>query len=451
MWNKASNFLVGDRVHVRGRNGWQPAVLTRQNEDGKWDCMCEDGNGYRGLLPDSLRPEPAYPDVNLGATLRDPWGGGGDPAAAPSARAPQRQPPPSVKDVPKPKWSPNSRVSADYCGLGFYHDASISAINSDGSYAVLYDDGLTEERVPPGRIAPPGGPVQNHHGNGEWDPPPPKPAADRRRPRASSPPPPARSREPREPRAEVLREGSRAQGNWGALGYWHPCTVLGLLPGGAFRLQYDDGFEEDAPAECVLPAGAKPASEREARGGGGGGGGMRFDNRGCLDSDNEGAPLGGGGFGAAAVQRGSARGDEPDDGSARPKGHTPLAPRRRRQSINQDAEKARRQFENERKARLEVFKLRPEDKQWAAQHGLTGDRGLFQGMIVRYRNANPMAQSVHPSSLASSDAPIAVFVRKRPMLPDELKQARDPLRTSRDLHRSSRDLPRTSRDPPHLA
>ena len=39
----------------------------------------------------------------------------------------------------------------------------------------------------------------------------------------------------------------------------------------------------------------------------------------------------------------------------------------------------RKQFEQERKARLEVVKLKPEDKRWAQQHSLSGDRGLFQG------------------------------------------------------------------------
>ena len=42
----------------------------------------------------------------------------------------------------------------------------------------------------------------------------------------------------------------------------------------------------------------------------------------------------------------------------------------------------RKQFEQERKARLEVIKLKPEDKRWAQQHGVSGDRGLFQVIYV---------------------------------------------------------------------
>jgi len=42
--------------------------------------------------------------------------------------------------------------------------------------------------------------------------------------------------------------GSRVQGNWSGGGYWHPATVMDLLPGGAYVLQYDDGLEERAAA-----------------------------------------------------------------------------------------------------------------------------------------------------------------------------------------------------------
>ena len=210
--------------------------------------------------------------------------------------------------------------------------------------------------------------------------------------RATTPPPSNRSREPAPAPAEALRVGSRAQGNWRAQGYWHPCTVVALLPGGAFRLEYDDGHMEDAPAEMVLPMGQAAAAN--------------------------------GGFGAAAVGRGEGgRGGgctnfESDSEKWVVKKATPLAPRRRRASGVQDAEKVRKQFEQERKARLEVVKLKAEDRRWAEAHGLSGDRGLFQGMIVRYRSS-----MTPPTSLpaVSSSAPITVFVRKRPVLADEAK------------------------------
>ena len=353
----------------------------------------------------------------FGATGRDPWGNEAERAELVRDLArqiaeepvPRKEPPPPRQPASARsslhKWNANARVSADYCSLGYYHDATITALNPDGSYSVVYDDGLVEDRVPQNRIAPPGGPRgENAGGNadGRWDPPPPKPVENRRR-RAASP----AARRPVDPpgpglrRPDGLGEGSQAQGNWQNLGYWHPCTVLAVLPNGGCKLQYDDGYTEDAPPECVLPVGVSTSN----------GGGMVF----------EAEPLGGGGFGAAAVQRGSARGD--NDAADDRFGRLPLAPRRRRASGVHEAEKARKQFEQERKARLECIKLKPEDKLWAQQHGLMGDRGLFQGMIVRYRNANPSKESVSPNSLGKNiqEAPISVFVRKRPMLPDELR------------------------------
>jgi hypothetical protein len=179
--------------------------------------------------------------------------------------------------------------------------------------------------------------------------PPPKPrqpraAAPSTRRRASTPPALASGAG-----AELLGigVGSRVQGNWGGGGYWHPATVMDLLPGGAYVLQYDDGLEERATADCVrLPAESKvdgaSAMQSAVYGGGGlGGGGLG------------GGGLGGGGLG----------------GEYEPKKGTPLAPRRRSSSRINEAEKMRRDFEKERKApKIEVFKLKQEDRRWAEQH-----------------------------------------------------------------------------------
>ena len=448
MWNSSNDrFAVGDRVHAKDHMGWVSAVLVRQYADGRWDAMTDDRINLCGLTPQQLRLEPSYPSVSddLSSTLVDPWDDGAARGAAlqPSQPAQSQAPPPAA---PKHKFIEGARVQSDYCGLGYYHDATIKGLNPDGTYAVLYDDGLTEERVPPNRINYGGAGGGSGRDDGKWSAPPPRDSSsssgasgqhaqkgrEQRRRRISAP-----------PSDGVLREGSKAQGNWGGLGYWHPCTIQAVLPGGGgFRLLYEDGFEEDAPAECV-----KPLAPREGRGGGmvfSGGSGGCFSDVPTLDvgGGGGGGVCGGGGFGAAAVAASSRRGDggseyssdmgsgrDPLDvmngggggGGGRRDSNTPLAPRRRRASGVHEAEKVRKQVEQERKARLEVFKLKPEDKRWAEQHGLTGERGLFQGMIARYRLGAPPRDSLAPAALSTSDAPIAVFVRKRPLLPDELK------------------------------
>jgi kinesin family protein 2/24 len=83
-----------------------------------------------------------------------------------------------------------------------------------------------------------------------------------------------------------------------------------------------------------------------------------------------------------------------------------------------EGEKVRKQVEEERKSRLETIKLRPEDKRWAEQNRKSGDSGLFQGMIVRFRSSLP---AVAPPPPPPSESRIAVFVRARPLLEHELK------------------------------
>ena len=101
---------------------------------------------------------------------------------------------------------------------------------------------------------------------------------------------------------------------------------------------------------------------------------------------------------------------------------TPLAPRRRSSSRIYEAEKMRKDFEKERKSKIEVFKLKQEDRRWAEQHGLSGDRGAFQGMIARYRLGQPPPPAqAPPPATRISDSRINVFVRCRPLLADELR------------------------------
>ncbi|KAL1511097.1 hypothetical protein AB1Y20_005919 [Prymnesium parvum] len=352
MWN-GTEWQRGDRVvaNYDGRGVWRGAEVFRANPDGTYDLLYDEGMSETSVPAMHVRMEPAYPALDetivpTNSTFREPWDAADEGRAGAGVTV-------------------GTRVEADYSGIGYFHPATVNLVYPDGTFELVYDDGLREDRVPLVRIR-----TQEARVAEERAAPPPR-AMGRMRART----PPGRAREPRPAAAEVLRVGSLAQGNWGGLGYWHPATVMALLPGGAFLLRYEDGYEEEAAAECVLPAGSEPTS----------------------------AP-------APAEWDGSFGSDD--------KKRTPLAPRRRQASGVHDAEKVRKQFEQERKARLEVVKLKAEDKQWAAQHGVSGDRGLFQGMIARWRAASVEAPPPPPPA---SDLRLSVFVRSRPLLPDEVK------------------------------
>ena len=72
-------------------------------------------------------------------------------------------------------------------------------------------------------------------------------------------------------------------------------------------------------------------------------------------------------------------------------------------------------------ATIKVVKAKPEDKRWAEQRGLAGDEGVFQAMIARYRAGAPPSVSVSVRDTASR-ASLSVFVRKRPLLDEELRR-----------------------------
>ena len=423
MWN-ARPFRRGERVHAnfQGQGRWVGAVVVGVHQDtATYDLQYDHGAGEEEVPAGDIRLEGAYPQAGnghhgggaLGATQADPWGGnsvcaggvggGGafepideqaereqqamrdreEAAAAIAAQHVQRLQQQQAMQMQQaqqqqqPRFQVGDRASGNYANLGYFHPATISAVHPDGTYSLMYDDGLREDGVPPASVAPLGRPTAPT--------PPPQPrelqerAAPRQQPaqaaprrRASTPP----ARPPpniNNSSGDFLGVGSRVQGNWNNLGAWHPATVLELLPGGAYLLQYDDGYEEHVPAERVLPLGAREAHV----------------------------------FGGA-------------ENEAPAKGGTPLAPRRRSSSKIKVAEHMRKDFEKERKAKIEVFKLKQEDRRWAEQHGLSGDRGAFQGMIARYRLGLPQQPACLPPS-HHKESRINVFVRSRPLLSDELR------------------------------
>mmetsp|Transcript_101935 Transcript_101935/g.287688 ORF Transcript_101935/g.287688 Transcript_101935/m.287688 type:complete len:1010 (-) Transcript_101935:198-3227(-) len=437
----------GQRVQVDfdGRGNWVGAVVTCNNPDGSVNVRYDDGTAEDGVPAQYFRSQPdarrgsgsrsgtfdgldqdirahhLVSSAHVGAmhAAAEGFDGAGDGALDHTClpggfqQESQQLTPPGSQQIPKPqqpmfgeqssisdsrqdaqhspqsqrpvsgeehvvggqsRWSIGARVSADYAGLGYYHPATVAAVHPGGLYDLVYDDGLTEQKVQPSRVASPSG---SRAGSASGrrssslarEKPREKPTPSRQK--ASSPTAqPAAPAAPAPSRKEDLRVGSAAEGDWKGLGYWHPCVVTDLFPDGSFLVRYEDGFEEEASPERVrLPS-----------------------------------AFGGGAFGRS----------EPEE---RRKG--PSAPRRGSRRTLSDAGAAKKDAEQEW-ARLEVIKAKPEDKQWADAHGIGGERGLFRGMIARYRSNLPAARSAPlPSGLSAM--PISVFVRCRPMLPHEAK------------------------------
>jgi hypothetical protein len=104
------------------------------------------------------------------------------------------------------------------------------------------------------------------------------------------------------------------------------------------------------------------------------------------------------------------------------------------------------QAEQDRKSsvKIETVKVRPEDKRWAADNGLHGELGAFQGMIARYRSgaaAAPPLDATQQLQLQPSEMRIAVYVRKRPLLPDEKKANDFDVVTCAPVRRYHRAMP----------
>mmetsp|Transcript_87495 Transcript_87495/g.255835 ORF Transcript_87495/g.255835 Transcript_87495/m.255835 type:complete len:889 (+) Transcript_87495:11-2677(+) len=377
---------AGERVDVDdGHGNWVGAVVTSSNPDGSVNVRYDDGTAENRVPAQYIRVKPIHEHEAGGS--HSGFSSAFEPASQERDQAgeelldqtylpehhqnlPPRRPLSREQVVEGGvRWGAGSRVTADYAGLGYYHPATVTAVHANGTYDLLYDDDLTEQHVPSTRIARPGD-SRPGSGSGRRASPAAREKGVQPRPTARTPPPPSATPPPT--RLEDVRVGSAVQGNWKGLGYWHPCVVMALLPGQAFLLRYEDGFEEEAPAGLVRLVGAAGSA-----------------------------------FGSG----------EPDE----PRKSPPLPRRgsRRAPSRAQDGEVPRKEAEQEG-ARIEVIKAKPEDKQWADAHGIGGERGVFQGMITRYRSKSAAAPS-EMLAPAVSEMPISIFVRCRPMLSNETK------------------------------
>lgn len=162
MWGRKAGYSEGDECRAQLGGVWRTARVATCHADGSFDLVCDDGSTQRRVSPAVMQPH--YPQVGgaaeLGGTMSDLWGaapvvGAGAPAD-PTDLGRERQAFRAREARPAPAEAVRliigGQVSADYCGRGHFHAATVMAANGDGSYALLYEDGLREERVPPHRI-----------------------------------------------------------------------------------------------------------------------------------------------------------------------------------------------------------------------------------------------------------------------------------------------------------
>lgn len=146
-------FSVGDRVLAATAYGeWLPASVA-EFRDGHFAVVFDDGFRDERVAPDRLRAlgvragaEPAAPA--LVGSFRIP-----DRPASPDRFAPAAVATPPLP----PAYQPGERVFGNWSDLGFWHRATVLAVDAaDGSVRLEYDDGYVEQ-VHPRRVSRNGG------------------------------------------------------------------------------------------------------------------------------------------------------------------------------------------------------------------------------------------------------------------------------------------------------
>ena len=166
-WHNNNAWRRGDRVAANydGRGAWHGAEVMRVNGDGTVDLRYDQGMNEAGVHSSQLRMEPVYPAFD------EPADGGQEHMPSDLARErqalrqceaeQQQHAQAQVREPARGGWiSVGAHVDADYSGIGYFHPATVSCVHPDGTYELLYDDGLKEDRVPLQRIRWHGAPQQ---------------------------------------------------------------------------------------------------------------------------------------------------------------------------------------------------------------------------------------------------------------------------------------------------
>ena len=117
--SSSGSFSVGAKVECKfGRKGnWYPGVIEAENGDGTYAVLFDDGDKEPKAKPENLRP--------LGALASS---GAADGLVA------------------------GAKVEAKFGGKGKFYPGTIEAANSDGTFAILFDDGDKEPSAKPEHV-----------------------------------------------------------------------------------------------------------------------------------------------------------------------------------------------------------------------------------------------------------------------------------------------------------
>lgn len=130
------DYRVGDKVEARfgGRARWFPAKIERENRDGTFSLLYDDGDVEKAVDKSLMRHV------------------GGNEARSGGAKSPHRRVVSGVSGDTANNFREGDKVQARYKRGRKWFTGVIRAVGRDGTYDIRYDDGDSEEGVDPGMV-----------------------------------------------------------------------------------------------------------------------------------------------------------------------------------------------------------------------------------------------------------------------------------------------------------
>ncbi|CAM9455588.1 unnamed protein product, partial [Laminaria digitata] len=207
-----AEYSRGDKVEARfrGRSGWFKATVERDNRNGTYHLLYEDGDEERAVGTDLMRRVRGL--ANAATSARAMLGG----------RNPNRPPADSFSEGEE--FAEGDRVEARFGGRSRWFKATVERKNRDGTYFLVYADGDEERSAEKNHI-------RRLGGDKETSP---------RRVDSSI----GRSSEGDAARRAAIRVGDDIEARYKKGHKWYPGVVRAVNRSGTYDIRYKDGDSE---------------------------------------------------------------------------------------------------------------------------------------------------------------------------------------------------------------
>ena len=243
-------YNVGDEIegNYAGKGKWYKGKIKAVNGNGTFDLLYDDGDTERGVTASNVRLVGGAAKSGKKAKKKKKKKKGGNSSSSSSSSSS------SEGGDAETAYSEGDEIEGNYAGKGKWYKGKIKAVNGNGTFDLLYDDGDTERGVTASNVRLVGGAAKSG-----------KKAKKKKKKKKGGNSSSSSSSSSNSDEA-AYSEGDEIEGNYAGKGKWYKGKIKAVNGNGTFDLLYDDGdTERGVTASNVRLVGGAAKSGKKAK------------------------------------------------------------------------------------------------------------------------------------------------------------------------------------------